>query len=78
MLNLHPSYKTPSSWRILFWSGGHPRKFSCMVKLRGLVVPVERCQKGIIIQWRQINHRFYYVRPVILDKKRGYNGRIFP
>ena len=50
MLNVHLSYKRISSWRILFWSGGYPRQFSCLEKFRALVVPGGDCHKGIILQ----------------------------
>ena len=47
---VHLGYKPPSSWRILFWSGGRPRKFSSLKKFRSLVVPSGGCRKEIIIQ----------------------------
>ena len=50
MLNVHLSYKRISSWRILFWSGGYPRQFSCLEKFRALVVPGGDCHKGVILQ----------------------------
>ena len=52
ILNVHLSYKPPSSWRVLFWSGGLPGQFSRLKKLRTLVVPDGGCRKGVIIQWR--------------------------
>ena len=59
MLNVRLSYKYTSYWRILFWSGAHPRHFSRLKKFRALVVPIGGCRKGIIIQERNINRRFY-------------------
>ena len=50
MLNMNLSYKTPSPWRIVFWSVGCPRQFSRLKKSRALVVPSGGCRKGIIIQ----------------------------
>ena len=50
MLNPHQSYKPPSSWSIMFWSGIYPRQFICMKKFRSLVIPGGGCRKGIIIQ----------------------------
>ena len=50
MLNVHLSYKPPDSCRILFRSGGSPRKFSCMKIFRALVVPGRFCLKGGIFQ----------------------------
>ena len=46
MLNVHLSYKPPSYWRILFWSGVHPRQFSKLKKFRALVVPSGTFRKG--------------------------------
>ena len=50
MLNVHLSYKTPSSWRILFWSGVPPRQFSHLKKFMALVFPGGGFRKGEIIQ----------------------------
>ena len=50
MLNVHLSYKPPSSWRILFRSEGYPRQFSRLKKFMTLVVPDGGFCKGIIIQ----------------------------
>ena len=50
MLNVYLIYKTPSSWRILFWSGGYPRQFSCLKISRFLVVPGGGYRKEIILQ----------------------------
>ena len=49
MLNLHLSYKPPSSWRILFWSGGYPRQFIYLKPFRALVVSGGGCCKEITI-----------------------------
>ena len=54
MLKMHLSYKPPSSWRILFLSGGYPKKFSCLKYFRSLVVPDGGFHKGIILQGRQL------------------------
>ena len=78
MLNFNLSYKPPSSWRILFWSGIHTRKFSCLKNFRVLVVPGGGCHKGIIIQGRQLKRRFSCGMPVRPDKKRGCNRSIYP
>ena len=74
ILNLHISYKTPSSCRILFWYGGYLRQFSCLKKFRARVVPNGGCRKRIIIQGRQLNRMFYCGRPVMPENKRGCNG----
>ena len=58
MLNGHLSYKTPSSWRIIFQYGGIPRHFSILKKFRSLVVPGGGCRKGTIIQGMQPRLRF--------------------
>ena len=77
-LNVKLSYKPPSYWRILFWSRICPRQFIYLKIFRALVVPGGGCCKGIILQERQLNHRFYYSSPVISDKKRGYNRSTYP
>ena len=50
MLNVRISYRPPSYWRILFWSGGHPRQFSRLKKFRALVVPRGGYRRETIIQ----------------------------
>ena len=69
MLNIHLSYKPPSSWRILFLSGGCPRKFSRLKKFRDLVVPGLGFRKGIIIQGEAADLRFTCNRPVMPENK---------
>ena len=54
MLNMHLSYKSLSSCRILFWSGWRPRQFSRLKKCRALMVPGGGFRKGVIIQGRQL------------------------
>ena len=54
MLNMHIGYNPPSSWRILFWSGGRPRKFSHLKHFRSLIDPGRVCCKGIFIQGIQL------------------------
>ena len=76
-LNVKLSYKPPRYWRILFWSRICPRQFIYLKMFRALVVPGGGCCKGIILQERQLNHRFYYSSPVISDKKRGYNRSVY-
>ena len=49
-MNIYLSYNPPSSWRILFWSAGYPRQFSCLKIFRTLVVPGGGFRKGIILQ----------------------------
>ena len=49
-MNIHLSYKPPSSWRMLFQSGGYPRQFIHLKFFRALVVPGGGCHKGVIIQ----------------------------
>ena len=78
MLNVHLSYKPPSSYRILFRYGGRPRQFSYLKIFRSLVVPIGRCHKGVIMQWRLMKRRFSCGRPVMLEKKRGCSGSICP
>ena len=53
-MNVLLSYKPPSSWRILFWSGGCPSNFIHLKKFRSLVVPNGGCREGIIIQGRHL------------------------
>ena len=60
-----------------FRSGGYPRKFSCQKNFRALVVTGGGCHKEIIIQGRQIKRRFSCGRPVIPEKKRRCNGRVY-
>ena len=62
ILKLYLCYKPPSSWRILFRSGGRPRQFSCLEKFRTLGVPIGGCCKETILQGIQLNNRFYCVR----------------
>ena len=50
MLNVHLSYKPPSSWRMLFRSGERPGQFSCLKKFRSLMVPSGGFRKWIIIR----------------------------
>ena len=50
MLNVHLIYKPSVYWRILFWSGVYPRKFSCLKNFRSMVVAGRGCHKGIILQ----------------------------
>ena len=50
MLNVQLIYKPRSSWRILFWSGGHPSQLSCLKTFRDLVVPGGGRRKGTINQ----------------------------
>ena len=50
MLNIHLSYKPPSSWRIMFCPWGYPRQFSRLNAFRDVVVHSGGCCKGIIIQ----------------------------
>ena len=78
MLNVHLSYKPPGSWRILFWSGGYPRKFSLVKKFRAFVVLDGGCRKEITLHEMQLNRRFSCGRPVMPDKKRVYNGNVYP
>ena len=78
MLNVHLNYKPPSSWRILFLSGGYPRQFSRLKKFRALVVPGGVFHKGTIIPERQLNRRFSCGRPVMTEKKRGCTGSFCP
>ena len=73
-MNVHLNYKTISSWRILFQSGGRPRQFSRPECFRALVIPGGVFSKGTILQGRQIKRRFSCGRPVMPDNKRGYNG----
>ena len=54
MLNVNLNYKPPSSWKILFWSGGCPRQFSRLKIFRALTDPGGVCFKGTIIQERQM------------------------
>ena len=77
-MNVHLSYNPPSSWRILFWSGGRPRQLSRPKKFRALVIPGRGCYKGIILQGRQLKCRFYCIRPVIPDNKRVCNRSVYP
>ena len=46
MLNMHLNYKPPSTWRILFQSGGLPRQFIRLKIFRVLVVPVGADVRG--------------------------------
>ena len=77
-LNVHPIYKPPSFWRILFCYGGYPRQFSCLKSFRALVVPSGGCRKGVILQGRQLKGRFSYGMPVMPDNKRGCGVSVCP
>ena len=46
MLNMNLIYKTPSSWRILFWSWGRPRQFSHL-NIQGPGVPWRGLPEGV-------------------------------
>ena len=50
MLNVHLSYKPPSSWRVLFRSEGRPRKFIILKMGISLVVPEWGLRKELILQ----------------------------
>ena len=76
MLNVNLSYKPPSYWRIPFWSGGLPRKFSCLKRFRALVIPGWVFRKGTTLQSRQLKNRFSCGRPFIIEKKRGCNWSV--
>ena len=51
-------------------------KSSRLKKFRALVVLDGCYHKGVIIQQRQINRRFFCGRPVMIYKKRGCNGTV--
>ena len=74
MLNVYLSYKPPSSWRIMFRSGGYPRQFSLLKKFRAVVVPVRGCRKGIILQGRQLKAGFPVAVQSCLKRKRDITG----
>ena len=76
MLNAHLSYKPPSYWRRLFWSGGRHRQFINMKKFRALVVPGGCWLQGVIIKWRQLKRRFSCGRSFMLGKKRECNRSV--
>ena len=69
MLDVYLSYNTNSSWRIMFWSRGLPRKFSCLKKFSSLTDTDVVCLKGVIIQGSQLKRRFPCGSPVVLEKK---------
>ena len=73
MFNVDLSYKPPSSWRMLSWSGGLPRQFTRLKRFRDLVIPGGGCRKGVILQGRQLKCRFSCGSSVTLEKKRGCN-----
>ena len=78
MFNVHLIYKPPSYWRIPFQSGESPRQFSRLKIFRALVVPDGGLCKGVIIHGDQIKLRFSCGRPVVVEKKSGFNGSICP
>ena len=49
-MNVNLSYKPPSSWRIIFLSGGYSSQFSCLKQFSALMVPSGGCNMEIIIQ----------------------------
>ena len=71
---MHVSYKPTRFLRILFRSGGHPRKFSFLKKFRALVVPGGVCRKGKIIQGIHIKCRLYYVKWSCFRRKGDATG----
>ena len=79
MLNIHLSYKAPSSCRVLFSSGGGPSQFSRLINFRSLVVPGGGCQKGVIIQGRHLPSALMFTcnSPVMLENKGGVMGASF-
>ena len=58
MLGVHLSYKTPSSWKILFWYWGCLRQFSYLKNFRSLKDLCRVCHMEIIIQEMQLRHIF--------------------
>ena len=74
MLNLHLSYKPPSSCRVLFRSGDCHRKVSCLKKFRAPVFPVRGCRKRIIIQGVQLKQRLSCVRQLFFRSKGNVTG----
>ena len=74
MSNVHLSYKPNSSRRILFWYGGHPRKFSCLKKFRALVVPSGGYHEGIIIQGMQMSSVLLVIGQSSLRRKGDATG----
>ena len=71
MLDVHLSYKPPSSWRILFRSAGFPTPSSCLKKFSALVVPGGGCRRGVILQGFQLKRRLSCGRRSCLRRKGG-------
>ena len=76
MVNVHLSYKRPSSCRILFRSEERPSQFSCLKRFRSLKDPVEVCCKGINIHGRQLPSDFTCNRTAMIENNRGCNGSV--
>ena len=74
LLNLHLSYKPPSFWSIMFWSGGNPRYFNHLKRFRYLTYPVVVYFEGIIIQGRQLPSGLPVVVHSWLRRKWGVMG----
>ena len=78
MLNVHLSYKPPSSWREMFRSRRRPMQFRRLKRFRSLVFTSGGFHKGVLIQGRQIKRSFYCGKPVMFGNKRLCNGRVCP
>ena len=74
MLNMHLIYKTPLSWRILFWSGGRPRQFSCLKKFRDLKYPSGVYRRGEILQGRNLPSGLPVIGQSCLIRKGNITG----
>ena len=68
------SYKPPSSWRILFRSGGRPTKFSFLKNFRALVVPGGGFRKLIILQVVQLKFSLSCDRGGLFRRKGDVSG----
>ena len=66
---MHLSHKPTSSWRILFWSGGIPRKFICLKKFRSLTDPRRVYNKGIAVQGKQLPSGLSVIGHLFLRRK---------
>ena len=76
MLNLHLSYKPPSSWRILFCPGWFPKQFIRLNFSGPWWSPAGAAVRGYIIQGRQLKRRFSCGRPIMPEKKSECNRSV--
>ena len=74
MLEFHPGYNPPSSYGVLFWSGGRPRQFSHLKIFRALIDTGGVFCRGINIEGRQLPSGLPVIFQSWLRRKGGVTG----